>query len=473
VSNRQAGILCAILAAFVAAKVPTLSTPYYWDETLWISFAHRLAEMPLWRVLPGLQPPLVFGGRPPGLFAPVGILFTWIGPSIVLAHTFILAFGVVGLFYTFRLGAHLYGTNAGVLAASFLACSAMYFAQAGMFVADLPVTACGVASVYHALRRQYGRYLMWAMYLVLLKETALALVVAVSAYVLITERHRGAVRAARAALPWAVPLLVMGIYYGVQKLTTGTLFVAYAEPLDIWQPDMASRQSMLVTSWLLVRQLRWLFVGLIVAHLIADPAARRRPELILFALIVLGSGYTFSVLYFLPRYILPVAPFLFVLAAGALVALCPRPLLHCTVGAALIAVLVARLAMSDQFGNRELDLGYLAVVKTYTMTAHHLEEEFSHARIATNWPMTEGLLHPELGYVRRRLDVVRLPTNADLEPATAADVAVVCWPGDAAAAAGRYVRARELDTLAVFDNEGAQCAIYGPRRLAAPASTER
>src|SRR2546422_11318659 len=80
--SEQRVVFVALLLIVGAAKWPVLSTPYHWDETLWIGFAHTLSGMPLWRVLPGLQPPSTFGGRPPGLFLPMAALFKMFGPSI-------------------------------------------------------------------------------------------------------------------------------------------------------------------------------------------------------------------------------------------------------------------------------------------------------------------------------------------------------------------------------------------------------
>jgi hypothetical protein len=145
----------ALLALVFAAKLPTMSTPYYWDETLWIGWAHRLAGMPLWSVLPGLhEPSTMFANRAPGLFALMAALFKLTGPSIWLSHFAITCLAYVGVYYTYRLGALLYGATAGVLAALFLFFNGMYFAQAGMFLADVPVTACGVACVFHAVQRR-------------------------------------------------------------------------------------------------------------------------------------------------------------------------------------------------------------------------------------------------------------------------------------------------------------------------------
>lgn len=453
-------IVLVLVVVVLAAKLPTLATPYYWDETLWIRFAHRLSELPLWHVLPGCHPPTLFGGRPPGLYLPLAALFKITGPSIWLSHLAIAGFAALGVAFTYRLGALLYGSTAGLFAALFLFLNPLYFAQAGMFVADLPASACGVASVYWALRRRYGPYLLFALVLVLLKETALAIVFAVSAYVLIRERRRGIAAALRAALPWAVPLIVMGLYYTAQKLTSGSFFVQYAEQFDWLQPELLLQQARTVTRWIFVDQLRWIFTALVALHLLRDRSARRRPELLLFGMIFVCSGYAFSALYLLPRYLLPVMPYVAILGAAALIGVFRRPAIQTTVGVALLALLALRLPGSDAPGTREWDLGYLAAVKAYTATAHRLEREHRDARILTTWPLTECLRRPELGYVAAPLQAARARSDGWLDGATPIDLVVTCSPGDAAAGLTTYAAAQGFIAVDRIVADHAHCELY-------------
>ena len=78
----------------------------------------------------------------------------------------------------------------------------------------------------------------------------------------------------------------------------------------------------LVSKWLFLRQRQWLLVVLIGLGALLQPAYRKRRELALLALIVVFSGYSFMILSFLPRYLMPVLPHLCVWAGGAITALC-------------------------------------------------------------------------------------------------------------------------------------------------------
>src|SRR5262249_15822822 len=153
-----------------------------------------------------------------------------------------------------------------------------------MFNPDLPVAACGVASVDAMLRGRTARYVFWALWLVLMKETALAVVLAITLYALWRGGRRGVVPALGAAVRWGCPLFLMAIYYGVQKATTGRMFVDFAalnEPAGFFDPGLVPTQLRPVTSWLFIEQLRWIFALLILANLLVHRSERQRPELVL------------------------------------------------------------------------------------------------------------------------------------------------------------------------------------------------
>jgi hypothetical protein len=464
VSNSDRLMLLVLGALVLAAKLPTMATPYYWDERVWISLVHNLVELPLWRALPGCHPPELFG-RPPGLYLPTAAVFKLSGASPWVSHLVICGFAILGVWFTYRLAALLYGTTAGVLAALFILFDALYFAQAGMFLADLPVAATGVASVYWALRRRYVPYLLFAVWVVSIKETGMAIVFAISVYVLLTERRRGLVVAARQALPWAVPMLLMSAYYAAQWATSGGVLIQPHDPIPVFQPHLADIYFRLITHWLFVAQNRWIFIALIAANLLAHPAARRRPQLLLFGLIVLCSGYAFTVLYYLPRYLLPVMPYLYVLAAGALLELFPRRAVHGPIAVALLLLSAASLRGVDRPGTREWDLGYLAAVRTYSRTATRLERDYADARIVALAPMSSYLRKPQLGYVSRPLQVFS-PNDARFDSSARFDVVVDCILsfGDRDALSS-YIDAHGLNAVDRFEEGSFRCDVYDAQGL--------
>ena len=159
--------LAVVLIPLVVAvsKAPVLSTPYYWDESLWSRYAHVLSHRALWRFV-GLHNPETFSGHPPGLFLPAAALFQTVGESSAVAHTLILVYAAAGVVFTYLLAALWFGRAAGVASAALLWLTPIYFAQSAMFLADLPVAALGVATVYFAARGARVGYLLCGAYLV-------------------------------------------------------------------------------------------------------------------------------------------------------------------------------------------------------------------------------------------------------------------------------------------------------------------
>jgi hypothetical protein len=401
----EAALACGFLLLVVASKLAVLDTPYYWDEILWIRFTHDLAARPLWQVLPGLHEGFPFGNRLPGLFLPMAALFKLTGPSIVVAHAAILCFAFAGVWFTHRLASLWFGPVAGVLAALFLFLSAPYFAQSAMFLADLPAAATAVTTVYFGVRRRFAPYWACASYLVLLKEPVVSVVCALAAWAFLLKARASVGAALADAARYAAPVLLVALYYGWQWLATGYPLAHYTYGFEPFAPglDAALDQLPRVHRWLLVEQGRWVFSLLILAGL--TRRSFRRVELLLIALIVLGAGYCYALLYFLPRYLLPVAPFFFIAGAGALVALVRSKPLALAAGALLVGLLVAHLEARPGHGNREWDMGYLRVVRIHQEAAAFLEREFPDASVEAGFPLISVLSRPELGYVRQPLRV--------------------------------------------------------------------
>jgi hypothetical protein len=453
-----------LLLVVVAAKVPVLATPYYWDETLWIGFAHQLAELHLWQVLPGLHPPFLFGNRLPGIFLPMAAVFKLTGPSIVVSHALIVVFAFLGVWFTFLLGRRWFGRTAGVLAALFLFASPLYFAQSAMFLADLPAAATAVAAVYFGVERRFAPYWACATYLVLLKEPVVSVVCALALWAFLTRVRASFGAAVADAARYAAPVAVVALYYLWQWRATGHAFVHYHHPFDAFSADLdaALEQLPRITRWLFAEQGRWAFSLVLLAAFVRR-SFRRRAELLLVALIVLGAGYGYALLYFLPRYLLPVAPFFFVASAGALVELARSQRVRLTAGVVLIATLLARLEEHPGRGNREHDLGYLRVVRIHREAAGFLERELPGAPVRAGFPFAQILARPELGYVRERREV-RFG-RGDLDDG--AELIVAAFPGSPDPLAADAER-RGLERLRRFGEGDLAVTIYSGARTATP-----
>jgi hypothetical protein len=174
--------------------------------------------------------------------------------------------------------------------------------------------------------------------LLTLKEPAMAIVAALAAWAFLVGVRTSFREAVVDGARYAAPLVVIALYYLWQWAATGYPFVHYNYAFEAGSTDLAAarRQLPWVHHWLLVEQGRWMF-SVLIAGALTVGSFRRRSELLLVALILVASGYSYAFLYFLPRYLLPVAPFFYVAAAGALAASLRDARLQ-VAGAAMLAV---------------------------------------------------------------------------------------------------------------------------------------
>ena len=413
---RHLAIFCFFAAIVFFGKLPTLGVPYYWDEMAWASQARWLSGENLLRALPGLRAPDAFWGHPPGLHLTLAFFAKIFGFSIILSHLIVVCFAFIGVWFTFLVGCLLYDTKTWFFAAFFLFLSPMYFAQSGMFLADLPVTALGVATIYFALRGPYWAYLLVATYMVFVKETAIALLVAWLLYLFGRTRPKTKEDLLFVAKD-TVPLLLIGLFFIWQKITTGHFFFIYAPTFDIklfeLTPHLVSKQIAEITGWIFIDQHRYLFSALIALNLIVNRSSRQRPEIWLFLLICAFSGYSFSVLFFLPRYLLPVLPYLYLLGAWSLLELVRSA--RCKTVAGLLTLVFMGWSLANQpfLASAEFNLRYLDVIRVHKEMCELISSEFADARVLTAWPHTAQLEQPHLGYVKKSVRV-RFVSGKDL-----------------------------------------------------------
>jgi 4-amino-4-deoxy-L-arabinose transferase-like glycosyltransferase len=428
--------MVSLAVAAILLKLPTLDTPAYWDEMGWLRQAHWLSEGSLRGAIPGLRPAAEFWGHPPGLHLILATLGKIFGVSLNTAHALIAVFAALGVCATFLLARYWHGTRTAWLAALFLLLSPVYLAQSGMFLADVPVTALGALATYFVVKNRYVPYVTCASCMVLLKETAIVLVVALLLYRFVVLSPFRQARL-RDVARYSLPLAVIGAFILLQKATTGHFFFIYDFDVELFQltPDLVWYQFGVITRWIFIDQYRFIFTALIALNLLVNAKARRR-ELWLFAFVVVLSGYSFSVLYFLPRYLLPVLPLFYILAAASILDLAREPRLQLVAACAAMGMMSWSLMSQPLNTNGETSLRYLDIVAMHKAAIDRLARARPDAKVLTTWPHTEELTRPLLGYVQQPIDAKGFRAESDLREA---DLILVSHPAN-----GSEVRLREL-----------------------------
>lgn len=423
--KRNAAGLCVAGTAVLAAKLTTLALPYYWDEMEWAAGAIWLSQRSVMHALPGWYPPATFLGHPPAMHVLLSLLFKLFGQSTTVAHLLAGAFSALGLFFAFKLGRLLYGSVAGIVAALFLLAMPVYFAQSGMFLGDVPVAALGTGCVYFALQDRYRAYAIGAVPLVLIKEPAAAVITAITIYKLITTKGDYRTRLGVACL-YAAPLLVLCAFLVVQRLTTGSWVFINDSPVGLFETSVNSvgHRIRTISQWVFIDQSRFLLVVLTVLGAVVVPRSYWRRALLLFAMITIMGAYPYAVIYYLPRYVMPVFPFLCIAAAGGLsesvrflVPAQGRLSAAITLASAIGLAAVMHQSPADKSeSNYEWNMGYRNVIRVYQAAyaalERQLDQESNEPCVLTLWPHNVTLTRPELGYVRRPFPVATFRRDA-------------------------------------------------------------
>ena len=398
----------ALLLVFLC-KLNVLSTPFYWDEMGWVRAAHWLAQKPLYMALPGLHPLGTFFGHPPGLHISMSILFKLFGVSIWISHFFILCFSFLGVYFTYLLGKDRFGMFAGIFAGLFLFFSPIYYAQSAMYLGDVPVAAMGVMSIYFGLKKRYVPYLIASTYLVFIKESGAAIILAFLCFLLYNEFRRDR-RFYFQIFQYSIPLLMVTIFLISQKVTAGKFVGIYSFEFDIYKHTVSQMYADFVDilKWIFVHQHRYILTAMIVLFVVLRTKRALRKEWILISLIFTLAVLPFTYFMLLPRYLIPFLPYLCIAAAWALSELISSIKIKAATGAAITIVFISSLTGPPSHGNQEWNMNYVRMVRMYQSMCAYTAREFPHASILTTFPYEAALRRPFLGYVTKPLKVVPL-----------------------------------------------------------------
>ena len=398
--------LALLGAVFVAVKLPVLDLPFYWDEQAYVLPSASLAREGLVHVLPGLHPPAQFFGHPPLLYLLLGAQFAAFGETRWIPHALVLGFALSAIAGTFAIGRRVGDAYTGAVAAALLCATPIFFTQSAMVLADVVLAALGVWAVHFCLAQRRAAYLATATALLLCKETGLAIVASCAVYAFAVAP--GSPRAARwrAGLLHAAPALALGLFFAAQQWTAHALVTnRYFAANSLFNTGLFAGETLhlfvRVAKWLFFTQGKWALAVCLAAALCLRPRDLLRRELALFAGIAAAFGAAFVLIFFLPRYLIPVLPFYCIAAACAIASLVRgRRWLRLAAPLAVEICLLARLATPcDRFGGLEANLCYVHAVTADRAAAEWLARQPADRTGVVPWPYVRNLLEPVLGYV--------------------------------------------------------------------------
>lgn len=407
------------LAVFILLKIPTLPLSFFWDEI--IVYAHPaqvVYEEGFSRVHPlSGRPATLFFGHPPAYASSIAFFYQVLGASPWTARFFTLLLALGGLVATYQLFKRQYGSWAGFIGLVLLASEPNYFVQSTQVLADVAVMVLIPVVLYFASSGRLFAYAVAATYLILAKETALAVIVGVPLAKLLVDRRM----TRRELTAFGVPLLALALYFLNEKIFTGHF--------SNWPPGQNNMLRSLAdypanlffqfkaAIWDRVGGRHLLFVAVVVAifsSFFQGKAFRRNDGSWIFLAAVLSAVFFFMGKAFLTEinehYFIPVLPPLVIAALGFAWRCVPAPwLVLPVVSIWLVASVQVPDYHSDAFSvgdPLEGKLNYIDVIKLQDEATEYVRTNFPGARLHAVWPVNSALTMRVAGFPENDFEVV-------------------------------------------------------------------
>ena len=215
--------LAVLVTAVILFKASYLDLPYYWDEA-WVyePAVHAMRESGV-SILPSALPPELSRGHPL-LFHALATSWSLVfGDSRISLHAFALTTSLLLLLATYRLGAKGFSRAAGLCAALVLAVNEIFLAQSGLLLPEILLALFLVLAATAIVDRSTHRFTLWSTCALLTKESALAPIALLTAWICIEELAERSFRvgALTRVAPLLVPFLALGAFFSIQRLQHG------------------------------------------------------------------------------------------------------------------------------------------------------------------------------------------------------------------------------------------------------------
>ncbi len=412
-SARVELLVAAVLTfALLAFLVAPLSTPYWWDAgAVYAPGAKWLLDHGF-DARPGTFPSDLSRGHAPLFYLLLAGAFRILGPGPVAGHVLSFGFAWMAVLFTYALGRRLFGWRAGAVGAALLLTTPLFLTMASEALPEIALTALTAAS-FHALAR--GRVVesaLWGTLLVLVKETGVACPLAIAGAVLVEGIRSGARReGARLAAVALVPVFVLAAFFLAQKRAEGWFFLPYHTDLFHERHSILEQLgnvalSVFVTDGQIVAVLATVALAVWRRGAALGPWDKAHREVLTaFALYAVMNLGFFAKMFFLERYVLPMHVCVVVVCGGLLaphIAASTRARLPGLAAVVLsIGVALSSRSAGSDMASGETTFRYLHAVHAYSTLYRHLEAAGGDPVVLTDWPVTDELREPFLGWVSR------------------------------------------------------------------------
>lgn len=435
----------AIAAALVATHAPLLRLPYFWDEAGYYIPAAR--DLLAGSLIPHSTPS---NAHPPLVMAWLALSWRIFGESQLVTRCAMLLLAAFSLTGFFRLARTVSNSAVAVSSTFLVAIYPVFFAQSSLAQVDLPAAGLTFWALDAYFRRRNLAMVVWFSLAALAKETAILVPLALFAWefaiallptdfakfsfvhvgVLKTNeplRTRSNTKEIHISL---LPLAVVPLagWYAFHYARTGFVF---GNPEFFRYNVQGNFHALRIFLALLLRT--WQTIGYLNLYILtlacalamrcppladetgaaAETESNLRPRIpvpVQLALLAIAAVYLLALSIVggavLARYMLPIVPLWILVCVSTLWRRLPA--WKAIFGVVAVAFLLA-LFFNPPYGfSPEDNLAYRDYIRLHQTAEAYIEFRYPHARVLTAWPASDELSRPNLGYVKRPLQVVRI-----------------------------------------------------------------
>jgi len=428
---RGAALFILFAVVLIACHAPLLHLPYFWDEVGYYVPAAR--DLLGGSLIPHSTPS---NAHPPLVLAWLALSWKVVGQSAGVTRCAMLLLAAFSLLGFFRLARAVSHSTVAVASTFLVALYPVFFAQSSLAQVDLPAAGLAFWGLEAYLRKRAVMLAVWFSLAALAKETAVLVPVALLAYEVWIGISRNrparsdAMGAANRAVVVAllVPVLVLAGWYSYHYARTGFVFgnpeffrynvratlhpwrIVLALLLRIWQVIGYLGLWVLTLACVLAMKYPPVVDGGLRK---ASPESGSRPRI---AIPVQLAFLAIAVVYLvamsivggavLARYMLPIVPLVILIWVSTIWRrLKPWPWV---LGAVALAFVISIFVNPPYGFSPEDNLAYRDYIDLHRRAEAFLEARYPHARVLTAWPANDELSRPDLGYVNKPMQVVRM-----------------------------------------------------------------